>query len=129
MPGGINPQLSGDQSMSRRSLILTALAGGVLLTVLTGCDQLSRKRFDMITVNVDQQYDVKKLIGPPDDKLDDQWVYERPEKHVHVLIDFDDSGRVVRKQWVDGLAEEWMDTRPDNPDVIHESTTIHKSKP
>jgi hypothetical protein len=113
--------------MRLRSLLPIAAVAGFGLILSGGCDRLTRSHFDMITTNVDAEMDVEKLLGPPNDKVQNQWVYERPEKHLHVLLDFNDNGVVTRKQWVDGSAEEWSDSSPPDPTIIRERTTIRKS--
>lgn len=97
--------------MATRRNWIWAPAIGAALVALAGCDQLTHEHYNMITVNVDREMDVAKMIGDPDDKLPGQWHYDRPDKHLHVIIDFSDEGVVVRKQWIDAAGENWEDTR------------------
>ena len=78
------------------------LAAGVLF-LTTGCDQLTRAHFDMIEVGHAERFDVEKTIGDPSYQLDDQWHYERVDKHLNVMVHFNDQGRVERKEWHDVL--------------------------
>jgi hypothetical protein len=97
---------------------------GVLF--LGGCaDKLTRSRFEMIEVHVSDKDDVARTLGDPSRQLDDQWHYERVDKHLNVIIEFDDGGVVIRKQWIDAMAEEWEDTEKDTGDGdSYESTKI-----
>ena len=100
--------------MIARRLIITIASAATLfvLAPLLGCaapDRLSRDGFDRIRVHAATQEEVQELIGPPDSKLADMWLYHRPDDHVEVMLDFDDQGRVVRKQWIDGMSETWDD--------------------
>jgi len=108
--------------------------GAVLLTgmgfvfVLGGCaDKLTRAHYDMIVVNTSDKLDVDKTLGKPDTVLDDQWHYERVDKHLNVFIQFNEEGVVTRKQWVDAVSTEWDDTEPAPQDRSQgESTTVRK---
>ncbi len=89
----------------------------VLTAVLTGCqDKLTHENFSQIRVDVSTQPIVEGLIGQPTDMFADRWFYERPKKHLTVLIDFNDSGYVSRKQWIDAMTATWDDTQPDETD-------------
>lgn len=95
---------------------LTVLSSMVLLSVVvvqSGCsspDCVSRANYSQIQQNVHTHADVEAILGEPDSKLADMWIYQRPDDHLTVLIDFDPSGRVTRKQWVDGVQGAWDDT-------------------
>lgn len=80
---------------------------------LGGCrqDPLTRERFSQVHQNASTQAEVRATIGEPSAVLGDRWIYERPEDHLIVFVDFDQEGRVVRKQWVDGVTGEWHDTK------------------
>lgn len=113
--------------MNARTAFKWILACGLLVTVFAGCDKLTRKNFDMITPNVDGKFDVEKMIGEPDDKLDDQWLYERIDKHLNVFVHFNDDDIVIRKEWHDTLNNEHYDSNPPSDDSSsYESTTIRK---
>ena len=91
----------------------------VAISVLAGCaapDRLVRANYTQIKQNTSTQADVETLIGKPDSKLADMWIYQRPDDHLTVMIDFDANGRVTRKQWVDGIQGAWDDTnKPHRP--------------
>ena len=114
--------------MKVRSTLLVLVMAGTCFTLLTGCDPLTRERYEMITLNVDQQFDVEKMIGPPDYKLPGQWHYERVDKHLNVKIEFDENGVVTRKEWIDALAETWEDTQQPGDEPTYETTEIRTSE-
>jgi len=92
------------------------LLGGVafLLLLAVGCaapDKLTYGSFERIRVDAATRNDVRELIGSPDNELGELWLYHRPDAHLEVMIDFDEGGRVTRKQWIDGLGEQWQDSR------------------
>ena len=77
-----------------------------------GCQQdlLVHENFAQIRPHTTTQAEVERLIGQPDRTLRHQWLYERPNKHLTALVDFDERGSVTRKQWIDGLGEVWEDS-------------------
>ncbi len=113
--------------MKTRSNVLMSLAAVVFLGSLVGCDNLTTERYEMITVNVDKEFDVQKMIGSPDNRLGDRWHYERVDKHLNVFIDFDETGTVTRKQWIDADTQVWGDTEDPGDESSYESTKIRKS--
>ncbi len=91
---------------------------GVLTLLLVGCaapDRLVHANYDRIQQHGSSSTQVAELIGEPDNKLGDTWLYERPDQHLTVMIDFDKDGKVERKQWIDGLRETWEDTKDAKP--------------
>lgn len=94
----------------RLSLIFSALAMGTLACGCAAPDRVTAENYSTIRANSHSAADVEAILGPPDSKLVDMWVYQRPDQHVTVLIDFDGHGRVARKQWVDGKTGAWDDT-------------------
>jgi hypothetical protein len=87
--------------------------GGAALLVATGCasrDKLTEQNFRQIRVNASTETDVQDLIGEPNSKLPGLWMYQRPDKHLTAMVDFDESGKVVRVQWIDALGEKWEDS-------------------
>ena len=56
------------------------------------------------------QADVREALGEPDQVLADLWLYERPDKHLVVKLEFDDQGRLQRKEWIDAAGETWEDS-------------------
>ena len=91
--------------------------GAVLVVSLVACflggcsqDRLSFENFRQIQTRASTTTDVVRLIGEPDDRLGDQWMFDRPAKHLHVFLDFDEGGRVTRKQWLDAINNIWEDS-------------------
>jgi hypothetical protein len=81
----------------------------VLAVVFSGCDTVSRKNFDKITLNTSTRADVYQLFGKPEDRglsvdMPDREVYyqnDNPGKP-HVVIFYDGAepaSKVVDKQW------------------------------
>ena len=101
-------------SRTRVFLLSTSVAIG-----LAGCaqkrDRLAYDNFTQIRTQVHSRDDVEAILGEPDHRLDDRFMYERPDKHLHVFVEFDESGRVTRTQWIDGLGETWHDTDDPKP--------------
>ena len=88
-----------------------------MVVLLTGCgDKLTFANFSQIRQDVSTKPIVAGLIGDPDDELDNRWYYERPDKHLTVLVDFDESGYVSRKQWIDAMTATWEDSEPMDAD-------------
>ncbi len=109
---------------------LTTLTCGVLWG--SGCakDRVTYDNYAMIRQNATSQSEVVDLFGEPTQKLGNQWMYERPKEHRFVFIDFDDSGRVVRKQWIDAKDAAWEDSRgPADGASKSEKTTIERTTP
>ena len=97
------------------------------LVVLTGCDKLTRSRFEMIEIDHAERYDVEQTIGSAGYKLPDQWQYERIDKHLNVMIHFNEDGRVWRKEWHDVLHNDHYDSaQPPEDSSTYESTEIRE---
>src|SRR3990172_2325483 len=96
---------------SRRTVLWL---GGLVAMSLGGCaqnrDKLAYDNFTQIRTQVHPREDVEAILGEPDHRLDDRFMYERPDKHLHVFVEFDANGRVTRTQWIDGLGETWRNT-------------------
>lgn len=106
------------------------LIGTALL--LQGCaaDKLTRENFSQIRQNVSTRPLVVEIIGEPSQEFDNRWSYERPKDHLTVFIDFDESGYVSRKQWIDAMSATWEDAKPDDPNrSTRESTYIQNDRP
>ena len=102
---------------------------GISLASVIGCqDPLTYEHFSQIYENRSSQAEVARLIGEPSERLDSQWLYERPGKHLTAILDFDTGGIVSRKQWIDAMNAVWEDTADDGDlDADHrESTRIEK---
>lgn len=90
------------------------LGGAVSVFGTAGCaapDRLAHANYDRIQQHASSHAEVVELIGEPNNKLGEMWLYERPDKHLTVMIDFDQNGKVERKQWIDGLGESWHDSK------------------
>ena len=110
---------------SRRLALWGCFAASALLT-LTGCaDKLTRSHFDMIQIGHAEPYDVEKTIGEPSDKLGGYWHYERVDKHLNVMIHFDEQDKVSRKEWHDTLNDVHYDSaEPPADSSVYESTKV-----
>lgn len=101
--------------MKRRTMewgtICSVFGVGMLLSGCAAPDRLAHANYERIQQNASTQSEVEGLLGNPTNKLGDTWIYERPDKHLTVMIDFDKNGKVERKQWIDGLGETWHDTK------------------
>ncbi len=102
-------------------LAVVVIAG---LALTTGCDPLTRDRFEMISVDMSNQEDVRRTIGKPTYVREQEWHYERPTRHLNVLVSFDEQGVVTRKQWIDAENNEWIDTQPPEQRAERESTRV-----
>ena len=102
-----------------------------LAGLLAGCqDRLVYQNFSQIHENASTQAEVARVIGEPSQKLENQWLYERPDKHLTALVDFDETGRVTRKQWIDAMSGVWEDSEPKPADrSSHQSISIESGKP
>jgi len=95
------------------------------IAALSGCDKLTRAHFEMIQLNHAEHYDVEKTIGPPSDKMDDMWHYERVDKHLNVMVHFNEEGKVWRKEWHDVLNNDHYDSAtPPEDSSTYESTEV-----
>src|SRR3989304_6065452 len=75
-------------SRTRVFLLSTSVAIG-----LAGCaqkrDRLAYDNFTQIRTQVHSRDDVEAILGEPDQRFDDRFMYERPDKHLHVFLEFD----------------------------------------
>lgn len=89
------------------------LALPALLALLAGCQsKLTRDRFEMIQVDVDQREDVRHILGEPTRDFGDQWLYDDLDRHVSAIIYFNDAGRVAGKEWTDAVSGSWEGRNP-----------------
>ncbi len=99
------------QFVPRHLLRLGACVLGIVVMASVGCkDLLAYQNFNYIRESASSQADVTRLIGEPNARLGNKWMYDRPGKHLQVFIDFDESGRCCRKQWIDGINNIWEDS-------------------
>ncbi|MEK6676363.1 MAG: hypothetical protein AABZ47_12000 [Planctomycetota bacterium] len=83
-----------------------------IIVVLGGCrsDKLVHANFTQIRPHVSTETEVAALIGDPDAKLTEEWIYTRPDQHLTAKVHFDLHGRVTRVEWIDALGETWEDS-------------------
>ena len=100
------------RQFQRGSVWLAAASGLALLAA--GCqgrqDKLVYENFQLVRVRVSDRSHVTRSIGDPDHELGDEWLYLRPENHLVVRVEFDESGRVARTHGSDGGSETWEDS-------------------
>lgn len=89
-------------------------AAALLIGVVSGCEnKLTRQNFEMIQLGSSTKLEVTNTLG--DKGLvrqdADQFEWEDEDRDLTVLIDFDETGHVTRKQWID--PDSWDDTQPD----------------
>jgi len=103
------------------------------LAILVGChapDKLVYENYDRIQPNLSTEDDVTRLIGEPNHILGERWMYDRTDQHLHVFVDFDEGGRVARKQWIDAGGDSWEDSGDSPADKpAHERTDVNTRKP
>lgn len=92
------------------------LFGAMLLTPLfAGCaaDKLTRNNFDMIREGTTGKDEVALTLGSDYvTRGENEWEYERENKHLTVYIYYDAGGKVVRKEWIDAAKGEWEGAAP-----------------
>ncbi len=87
------------------------LAATVLVSGCADKDKLVYENYTHIRAHSSTLDEVELVLGEPTNKLDDRWIYERPNKHLIVIVEFDKTHRVTRTQWIDALGESWHDTK------------------
>ena len=98
----------------RQFPFLTMLAVSMLAL---GCkDLLVHENFARIRQNATMQAEVERIIGEPDHRLGELWRYDRPQKHLTVLIDCDRNGQVTRTQGIDAMTGVWEDSNESTSD-------------
>lgn len=99
--------LSAKRIWSFLALVVAMLVGGCASTP----DKVMHRNYELIRENASTRIEVGSLLGTPEHRIGDTWMYTRPEQHLTVIIDFDANGQVVRKQWVDGVQGTWEDSQ------------------
>lgn len=96
----------------RTNALRAILVLGVAVAAVAGCRaKWTYDEFTMVQQNIHTREDVREIMGEPnEDFAGKQWLYERPKEDLKVLFEFDESGRVVRKQWLDFTSGLWEDT-------------------
>jgi hypothetical protein len=114
--------LGGDHGEARimwpevRSMIRFLYLSVLTCALPTGCatnDRLVYANFEAVRPHASNKEEVTQLLGEPERNLGERWIYERPDKHLHAIIDFDGSGKVERKQWIDAMSTDktWIDSK------------------
>ncbi len=86
-----------------------------LVFVLSGCaeNKLTRHNFDMIKEGMSNKDEVRMTLGEDyAAHSDDRWDYDDEKNHLHVVIHFDERGKVVAKEWRDARTGEWEGQAP-----------------
>lgn len=97
-------------TMRRITGLMLACASLLAASACASRDKLTEQNFRQIRLSASTEDDVKNLIGEPTSKLPGLWMYQRPDKHLTAMVDFDDQGKVTRVQWIDALGEKWEDS-------------------
>ena len=86
------------KAISFGALLLVAIAG---MSLCVGCEnKLTRDRWEMIKVGVDDKETVEATIGKPQEKpFGHTWWYYKDNLTVKVY--FDKNGKVRAKKWID----------------------------
>jgi len=130
-----DPDYSWEKSNvnSLNSVKIALVVGAASLCCLAGCrstpDSLTYANFSRINQNASTESEVAAILGEPTNRLGRQWLYERPKQHLFVFVDFDESGRVSRKQWVDATSGTWDDTKSDPAHSIDSKTSHSHNDP
>jgi hypothetical protein len=85
------------------------------VSMFTGCapDKLTRNNFDMIHEGTASKDEVALTLGKDYvNRGENEWEYERENKHLVVYIHFDQNGKVIRKEWIDAKKGEWEGAAP-----------------
>ncbi len=97
--------------MIPRTRIVLALP--LVLVVFTGCQKkFTRANFELITIGVDDQENVRHMIGKPTSDLRDQWFYDDFDDHYSAVVYFDANGRVSGREWMDSVTGQWEGRNP-----------------
>ena len=94
--------------MKRTVLLLLAFVA--IAAIAAGCDKFTQKRFDTMVMKGQAQWEVEKILGPPDTKWTRKWRWVNVDKHFSGTVLFDAQGRVIGKAWSDS---ERQDTDPE----------------
>ncbi len=112
---------------ARRHLLAASVVALGAVSCQAPKDRLLHANYLRVEPGVSTRADVRELLGEPDSQLGDLWLFNRPNKHLLVQVEFDDDGRVTRRQWIDARVEVWEDSQdpgaeelqPDPPGVLN----------
>ena len=114
-----------------RKMSVAALLGFVLF-VFVGCSKVTRQNYDMLKVGASTKLEVESSLGKTyTARGDDQWEYEEENRDLSVMIQFDQAGKVSRKEWIDAKHNVWDTDPPERSEgrKFHDESntaTIHK---
>lgn len=108
-----------------------------LFSLSSGCaeNKLTRQNFDTLVEGASNKDEVRHTLGDNYmTRSGNEWEYEDEDRHLSVLIRFDDSGKVSGKEWRDATAGTWegqadgIDPNPPGRKVSesNSTTTIDK---
>ena len=82
-----------------RTALSTALLTVLALGLAAGCrNKFTRVNYETVYIGQDQ-HSVRKVIGKPDKRSDEEWIYENERPFYQATISFED-GLVSAKEWV-----------------------------
>ena len=97
---------------------ISVMVVGAAVLLLGGCaSRFTYERFDLIRPNADSRADVQALLGDPDARFEDEWIYDDRGRRISAIIYFDAEGRVAGKEWIDGRAGTFEGSQPDDEDA------------
>jgi hypothetical protein len=99
-----------NQEPAMRVYALVVVLAGLLAT---GCARkFTYERYSMIQPGTDDREGVREVLGKPHTEAGDEWYYQDLDHHIHARIFFDESGRVVDKEWMDAKRGTWEGKHP-----------------
>ncbi len=118
--------------MTRKTCLMSVF--GAALFVAAGCSEnlVTRQHYDMIMVGKSNRSEVKLTLGDTYIDRGGFWEYDETDRHLSVVVHFDQRDLVKKKEWVDGKTGEW-DTDPPDPSqgekISDESSNMTIKKP
>lgn len=96
--------------------VTTLLLAGIGFLLTTGCaSKVTRMNYDTIKVGASTKLEVENTLGKTyTARGDNEWQYEEEDRHLDVVIHFDEAGKVCKKEWIDARTGEWS-TDPEEP--------------
>jgi hypothetical protein len=98
----------------RKALLLVVPVAG-FLSLSSGCveNKLTRQNYDTIVEGSSNKMEVERTLG---DKYmargANEWEFEDEDRNLSVVIHFDESGKVIAKEWRDASTGTWEGQRP-----------------
>lgn len=75
-----------------------------------GKDRVEYDNFNRIQPYRSTAMEVERILGPPDHKLGELWIYSRAKGRRMVKIEIGEDGIVQRKEWIDADRGVWEDS-------------------